>query len=139
MDCVWGLRSLKTKLVTIMRTRWRAYYCVGLLDGNCSCDVPSYLETCTDEDDDEVVRFIQDDGLYELDYHRDGKEDSADDGEREARIGEPDGVGIFLRHDVPCSKFSLITKKRIEGPDTSRGAGEWSALITLNRETLSPL
>ena len=52
---------------------------IEVLDRYCAHDVSAYFKTDAEENDEEVVRFIPEDCLIELDDHGDGIQDGKDD------------------------------------------------------------
>jgi len=71
-----------------------AYDGVRILDRDSAYDVSSDFEAHTEENDEEIVCFVVQDCLVELDYHGDGVEGCEDDREDEVGVVEPDGVGV---------------------------------------------
>ena len=71
-----------------------AYDFIGLLDRHSPYYVSKKLKTSTDENDDEVVRFVFYGRLIELKGHWDGVEYGEDDGDGEVGVRWPDGVWV---------------------------------------------
>jgi hypothetical protein len=71
---------------------------MSLLDAHRPCSITAYLETSTNKDDNEVVRFVLNDGLQELDDHGNRVENRANDGKWKIGIIEPNGIWVRLCH-----------------------------------------
>lgn len=74
-----------------------------ILDADGTNDISRCFEQSTEEHNDEIIRFVADDGEVEDICHRDEVEDSECDCEREGAFIEPDGVWVR----VPVFQNSL--------------------------------
>lgn len=96
-NCI-GWLSVIISIINVFRKleieKGRTYDGVRILDRYSADDVSSNFETYAKQHSEEVVRFVVENRLVELDEHGDGVEGCEDDREWEIGVVEPDGVGV---------------------------------------------
>jgi hypothetical protein len=91
LDCVRWLFLISLDLVWGLVKGTHYFF---LLDRDCTSDIPSYFQACPDEHRQEVVGFVFQYRLVDLDDNWDGIQNCSGNGEREVGVIQPDGVVV---------------------------------------------